>query len=87
LADEALGGDSEQLLHEASELLRVIQKYVALLQKQKPTSDSQEMADTQQLASLLQDMVNTRQLKRILSQPSFYCLIVPGFSFDSCFRV
>jgi ESCRT-II complex subunit VPS36 len=56
LADEALGGDSEQLLKEASELLTVIQKYVSVLQKKQQTTDSQEMEDAQQLASMLEDM-------------------------------
>jgi len=55
LADEALSGDSEQLLQEASELIGVIQKYVSVLQKGEP-KDSKEQDEAQQLASLLQDM-------------------------------
>ena len=69
LADEALSGDSEQLLNEAVELLKVIQKSVHLLQKQQSSSsnnntDSKEMADAQQLASLLTDMGMTSALTK-----------------------
>lgn len=64
LADKALGGDSEQLLKEAVELLKVIKKSVRLLQKQQASSNSNETADAQQLESLLQDMGMTSALTR-----------------------
>ncbi|CAJ1932637.1 unnamed protein product [Cylindrotheca closterium] len=55
LADEALSGDSEQLLQEASELIGVIQKYVSTLKKGEGNKEEQD-DEAQQLASLLQDM-------------------------------
>lgn len=64
LADDALGGDSEQLLKEASELLTVIKKYVSLLQKGQQTTDSKEIEDAQQLASMLEDMGMTSALTK-----------------------
>src|SRR6056300_1191625 len=63
LADEALGGDSEQLLKEASELISVIQKYVSVLQKEEP-GGGKEQDDAEQLASLLQDMGMTSALTK-----------------------
>jgi ESCRT-II complex subunit VPS36 len=73
LADEALGGDAEQLLGEAAELLQIIQKYVKLLQKrEKDTSsgDDPQDADAQRLASLLQDMGMTSALTKTQVQSS-----------------
>lgn len=67
LADKALEGDAEQLLHEAAELLQVINKYIAVIQKQQSSSSSsstssKESEDQQKLASLLQDMGMTSAL-------------------------
>lgn len=66
LADKALEGDAEQLLHEAGELLQVINKYVAVIQKKQQSSSSssssKETEDQQKLASLLQDMGMTSAL-------------------------
>lgn len=64
LADEALSGDSEQLLKEASELISVIQRYVSVLQKEEPGGGNKEQDDAQQLASLLQDMGMTSALTK-----------------------
>ena len=70
LADEALSGDAEQLLKEAAELLQVIQKYVAMLQKQAPNSQDQ---DAQQLLNMLQDMGMASALtKQDVSQTEYY---------------
>jgi ESCRT-II complex subunit VPS36 len=56
LADLALDGDTEQLLREATELVNVIQKYVATLQRQPESSSDDQDEDIRQLASLLSDM-------------------------------
>jgi ESCRT-II complex subunit VPS36 len=63
LAEEALGGDAEQLLQEAAELVSVIQKYVATLQKSKSSGDDQD-DDAKQLASMLSDMGITSALTK-----------------------
>ena len=61
LADVALDGDTEQLLREATELVQVIQKYVATIQKQ-PAGEQDE--EVRQLASLLSDMGMTSALTK-----------------------
>lgn len=66
LADEALSGDAEQLLQEASALLQVIQKYTTLLQKQQAKGGDQEEEDedAMKLTGLLQDMGMTAALTK-----------------------
>jgi ESCRT-II complex subunit VPS36 len=61
IAEEALSGDAEQLLQEAAELVTVIQKYVATLQKSN--GDDQD-DDAKQLASMLSDMGITSALTK-----------------------
>jgi ESCRT-II complex subunit VPS36 len=62
IADEALSGDAEQLLQEAAELVTVIQKYVATLQKS--SGDDQDDEAKQILASMLSDMGITSALTK-----------------------
>jgi ESCRT-II complex subunit VPS36 len=74
LADEALSGDAEHLLKEAAELLQIIQKYMALLQKQQQSENNTQDKDAQHhLASLLQDMGMTSALtKQDVTQTEYY---------------
>lgn len=75
LADEALGGDAEQLLKEAAELLQVIQKYMAILEKEEQsgkTSDEDQSAQ-EHLATMLQDMGMTSALtKQDVTKKEYY---------------
>lgn len=52
LTDTAFGGDAEQLLREATELVQVIQKYVATLDKGNGMNDN----ENQELVNLMQGM-------------------------------
>ena len=67
LADVALSGDSEQLLQEAVELLKVIQKYTVLIQKYEGKADgggdgNDDEAAATKLKGLLSDMGMTSAL-------------------------
>ena len=61
LTDTAFGGDAETLLKEATELVQIIHKYVATLDRET-SADSSE--DTDRLVSMLQDMGMTSALKK-----------------------
>lgn len=63
LTDSAFDGDAETLLREAHELVAVIHKYVATLDKQKEVS-SQDEQDATRLADLLQNMGMTSALSK-----------------------
>jgi ESCRT-II complex subunit VPS36 len=64
LADVAFSGDSEQLLQEAVELLKVIQKYTVLIQKYegKDNDDNDDEVAATKLKGLLSDMGMTSAL-------------------------
>ena len=61
LTDSAFDGDAETLLKEAAELVSVIHKYVATLDRQKETSGDE---DTGKLVDMLQDMGMTSALSK-----------------------
>lgn len=60
VADQAFAGDAETLLKEAQELVSIIHKYVATLDKQNETSQDENA----QLIGLLQDMGMTSALPK-----------------------
>lgn len=62
LTDTAFGGDAETLLKEATELVQIIHKYVATLDRETSADNSSE--DTDRLVSMLQDMGMTSALKK-----------------------
>lgn len=71
LTDTAFAGDAETLLKEATELVQIIHKYVATLDRETVDSsnsnnndNSSSKADTDRLVSLLQDMGMTSALKK-----------------------
>jgi ESCRT-II complex subunit VPS36 len=76
LAEDALSGDAEQLLQQASALLQVIQKYTKLLQQQQKSANDNSDAkdantnnattneDAEKLALMLQDMGMTSALTK-----------------------
>lgn len=75
LTDAAFGGDAETLLKEATELVQIIHKYVATLDRESSSSSSSDpnhpggggggsAADTDRLVTLLQDMGMTSALKK-----------------------
>lgn len=75
VANEALSGDAEQLLQQASALLQVIQNYTKLLQQQQQqkqqqqnqqdnTTNENEQQDAEKLSLLLQDMGMTSALTK-----------------------
>ena len=77
VAQEALSGDAEQLLHQASALLQVIQSYTTILnnhqnqQQQQQQQDDKKSSngdepdeDVERLSSLLQDMGMTSGLTK-----------------------
>jgi ESCRT-II complex subunit VPS36 len=61
LTDTAFAGDAETLLKEATELVQIIHKYVAALDRE--TADNAN-EDTDRLVSMLQDMGMTSALKK-----------------------
>jgi ESCRT-II complex subunit VPS36 len=64
LADTALSGDAEQLLTQAGELLKVIQKYTVLLQKYQKSGNRDDDDAAQKLEGLLSDMGMTSALTK-----------------------
>lgn len=62
LAETALSGDSENLLQEAAGLLKVIQKYKALVQKAEGNAEDEEAAT--KLKGLMSDMGMTSALSQ-----------------------
>ena len=64
LADTALSGDAEQLLQEATELITVIQKYVATLQKNANAANEDDATQSTLLLGMLQDMGMTSALTK-----------------------
>eukprot|EP00536_Pseudo-nitzschia_multiseries_P017389 jgi/Psemu1/299452/fgenesh1_pm.1526_\ len=69
LAEEALSGDSDTLLGEAAELLKVIQKYTVLVQKFEGSNNSNNSNDAEEeaaakLKGLLSDMGMTSALSQ-----------------------
>lgn len=69
VANEALSGDAEQLLEQASALLQVIQKYTYLLNQQQQQQEQlehqdQNDQDAEKLTGLLQDMGMTSALTK-----------------------
>jgi ESCRT-II complex subunit VPS36 len=69
VAEEALSGDAEQLLQQASALLQVIQQYTKLLQQQQAKDNLENNAknnneDAEKLSLMLQDMGMTSALTK-----------------------
>jgi len=70
LTDQALSGDSEHLLKEATELIQIIQKNVAIMRKQSQSTGAssnqhqQQQKQQLQLDDLLQDMGMTSALDK-----------------------
>ncbi len=65
LTESAFEGDAESLLREATELVKIIQKYVVTLEKQEgSSSDDQDAAAAAKLADMLQDMGMTSALTK-----------------------
>lgn len=70
VTQQALEGDAEQLLQEATELVAIIHKYVATLEKHEGSTntsmndDDDDASDTAKLAGMLQDMGMTAALNK-----------------------
>eukprot|EP00531_Pseudo-nitzschia_arenysensis_P007350 CAMPEP_0116135048 /NCGR_PEP_ID=MMETSP0329-20121206/10983_1 /TAXON_ID=697910 /ORGANISM="Pseudo-nitzschia arenysensis, Strain B593" /LENGTH=457 /DNA_ID=CAMNT_0003629823 /DNA_START=103 /DNA_END=1476 /DNA_ORIENTATION=- len=64
LAEDALSGDSENLLQEAAGLLKVIQKYKVLVQKSDGSGNDQDEEAADKLKGLLSDMGMTSALSQ-----------------------
>ena len=66
LTDTAFQGDAETLLHEAADLVQIIHKYVATLDRQQEgvSSDGNDNDDTDQLMGMLRNMGMTSALSK-----------------------